>query len=101
MKLLYPPPLMTPTVGQGNVRGEEEEHPAPRHRPVRQEPVVHKAVDHPQQHRYGQVLDVAWVPEAWPVGQQEDTDQPDEPPTPDRDPCRIQEYVRGRSRRLA
>ena len=79
---------------QDHVRGAEEEHPAPRHRPVRQDPMVHQAVGDPQQHRYGQESDVLRVPEARPVGQQEDTDQPDEPSAPDRDPCRIQDHVR-------
>ena len=55
---------------------------------------MHKTVEQPQQHGYGQECDVLWVPEARPIGQQEDTDQPDEPAAPDRDPCRIQKYVR-------
>ena len=35
---------------QGNVHGAEEEQPPPCRGPVRQEPMVHKAVEHPQQH---------------------------------------------------
>ena len=77
-----------------NLRGAEEEHPAPRHRPVRQEPMVNQAVEYAQQHRQAQEFDVLGIPEARPVNQQEDADQPDEPATPDRDRCRIQKYVR-------
>ena len=55
---------------------------------------MHKAVEHPQQYRHGQDCDVLGVPEARPVGQQEDTDQADEPATPDRDPDRIQNDIR-------
>ena len=55
---------------------------------------MHQAVGHKQQHRYGQEFDVLGVPEARPVGQQEDADQPDEPAPPDGNPSRIQNYVR-------
>ena len=55
---------------------------------------MHKAVEHPQNHGYGQEFDVVGVPEVRPLGQQEDTDQPDEPATPDRDPYRIQNDAR-------
>ena len=79
---------------QDHVRGVEEEHPPPRHRPVRKDPMVHQAVGDPQQHRYGQESDVLGIPEARPVGQQEDTDKPDEPAPPDRDPCHIQNDIR-------
>ena len=79
--------------GQGNVRGTEEEDPAPRHRPVRQEPVVHKAVERPQQYGYGQVFDVLGVPEARPVGRQDDSDYPDEPSPPDRDLHGVEHHV--------
>ena len=36
---------------QDNFHGAEQEHPAPGHRPVRQEPEVHQAVERPQHHR--------------------------------------------------
>ena len=53
-----------------------------------------RPLSHPQQHGYGQELDVPGIPEARPVGQQEDTGQPDEPAAPDGNPCRIQDHVR-------
>ena len=55
---------------------------------------MHQAVEHSHQHRYGQEFDVPGIPEARPVGQQEDTGQPDEPAAPDGNPCRVQDHVR-------
>ena len=55
---------------------------------------MHQAVGHPQQHGYGQEFDVPGVPEARPVGQQEDTGQPDEPAAPDGNRCGIPDHVR-------
>ena len=79
---------------QGSVRGAEEGHPAPGHGPVGQEPEVHQSVEHPHQHRQGQVFDVPGVPEARPVGQQEKPGQPDEPAAPDGNRCGISDHVR-------
>ena len=55
---------------------------------------MHQAVGAQQQHMQQQQFDVLGVPEARPVGQQEDVDQPDEPAPPDGNPSRIQNYVR-------
>ena len=54
---------------------------------------MHKAVERPQQHGYGQVFDVLGVPEARPVGRQDDSDYPDEPSPPDRDLRSVEHHV--------
>ena len=53
-----------------------------------------KAVDHKQQDRSSQVLDVIRIPELRTVGQQKGADKPDEPATPDGNPCGIQNCAR-------
>ena len=53
-----------------------------------------QAVGHCQQQGNRQVFDVIGKPETRPVGHLEDADKPDEPATPDRDPCRMQNDVR-------
>ena len=78
---------------QGNVHGAEEEHPAPCHGPVRQEPEVDRAVERHQRDQQEHVPPVVGVPEARSVGYLDDGHQPDEPATPDRNPCRIRHDI--------
>ena len=49
---------------QGNVHGAEDEHPAPGHRPVRQQPEVDQSVERHQRHLQENVLQVTGVPGA-------------------------------------
>ena len=55
MKRWNSPPMTTGGRDQGDIHGAEEEQPAPRDRPVRQEPVVDKAVERYQRHVQEQV----------------------------------------------
>ena len=94
MKLLNPPPMTMPKVIRAMSVALRRSIQRQVTGPVGQEPEVHQAVDHPQQHGYGQEFDVLGIPEARPVGQQEDTGQPDEPAAPDGDRCGIPDHVR-------
>ena len=80
--------------GQAYVHGAEEEHPAPRDRPVCQEPEVDRAVERHQRDHQEHGPHVVGVPEARPVGYLEGANQHDEPATPDRNPCRIWHDIR-------
>ena len=94
MKLSIPPPMTTAARDQRDVHHAEDEHPAPCHRPVRQEPVVDKAIERHQRHQQEHVPPVVGVPEARSVGYLEGGQQHDEPAAPDRNPCRKRHDIR-------
>ena len=79
---------------QRDIHAAEEEQPAPRHRPIRPEPVVDEPVERQQRHAQKQVLLVGGVPERRSIGQFEHADEPTEPARPDRDPRGVQHHVR-------
>ena len=69
---------------KSKVHAAEEEQPAPRDRPVRQQPVVEQSIERQHRRRQERVLDVVGIPELGPVGELEHGDKPDEPAAPHR-----------------
>ena len=78
---------------QRNVHGAKPNHPAPRHRPVRQEPVVEYTIERCQHYIQEGVFDVLGIPETRAVGQQDGAEEPDDPSPPDRDLRGVERHV--------
>ena len=78
---------------QRNVHGAEANHPAPGHRPVRQEPVVEYTIERCQHHIQEGVSNVLGIPETRTVGQQNGGEEPDDPSPPDRDLRGVERHV--------
>ena len=78
---------------QRNVHGAEANHPAPRHRPVRQEPIVEYTIERCQHYIQEGVFDVLGIPETRAVGQHDGGEEPDDPSPPDRDLRGVERHI--------